>query len=102
MFRAPSHSTVNRNSRNANVPRDYRWLEEVLTVLASNRAPSLGCIDTVTGENFSPLFFVCGACPNLFCGMQAVMYGVSTCGQVDFWWVKPSKDAGERGVEAKT
>merc|ERR1712048_824922 len=48
---------------------------------------------------------VIGACPNLFCAMQAVMYSVSGDGEVDFWWVKPAKnDTGSSyiGVEPNT
>jgi len=50
--------TSNVRGGNANVPDDYVWLEQVLTTLASNRAASLGCIDTVTGQDAEPLFFV--------------------------------------------
>mmetsp|Transcript_62126 Transcript_62126/g.133588 ORF Transcript_62126/g.133588 Transcript_62126/m.133588 type:complete len:238 (-) Transcript_62126:63-776(-) len=74
----------------------------LLSSMASNRAASLGCIDTVTGQDAEPLFFVFGACPNMFCGMQAVMYSASALGEVDFWWVKPSRSPNQGGVEAKT
>lgn len=80
-------------SGNRNSPQDYRWLEAVLESLARNQAASLGCTDTATGKGFIPVFFVLGACPNLFCGMQVVMYSVSGDGEVDFWWVKPRQGA---------
>jgi len=80
-------------SGNSNSPQDYRWLEAVLESLARNQAASLGCTDTATGKGFIPVFFVLGACPNLFCGMQVVMYSVSGDGEVDFWWVKPRQGA---------
>jgi len=91
-------------TNNANVPQDYKWLETVLETLARNRALSLKCTDTATGKGFVPVFFVLGACPNIFCGMQAVMYSVSGDGEIDFWWVKPSKSesGGHTGVEANT
>ena len=59
--------------------------------------------DTESHATGTPLFVVAGACPNSFCGMQAVMYSqmdgaVST---VDFWWIKPMKtDA--RALERQT
>jgi len=80
-------------SRNSNFPQDYKWLESVLESLVCNQAASLGCTDTSTGQGFIPVFFVFGACPNPFCGMQAVMYSVSGDGEVDFWWVKPRQGA---------
>jgi len=92
-------------SSNTNRPGDYKWLEGVLRALANNQANSLGSVDTVTGKCYTPLFFVIGSCPNYFAGMQAVVYCVSTDGEVDFWWVKPSKTANSDGateVERKT
>jgi len=80
-------------SGNSNSPQDYRWLEAVLESLVHNQAASLGCTDTATGKDFIPVFFVLGACPNVFCGMQVVMYSVSGDGEVDFWWVKPCQGA---------
>mmetsp|Transcript_10105 Transcript_10105/g.19504 ORF Transcript_10105/g.19504 Transcript_10105/m.19504 type:complete len:439 (+) Transcript_10105:83-1399(+) len=87
-------------SGNNNLPQDYRWLEAVLESLARNQAASLECTDTATGKVFVPVFFVLGACPNLFCGMQVVMYSVSGDGEVDFWWVKPRQ--GATAVEPNT
>lgn len=87
-------------SSNANGPQDYLWLEETLSALARNEADALGCRDGASGKAFTPIFFVIGGCPNIFCGMQAVMYSVSGDREVDFWWVKPSK--GSHGVEHNT
>lgn len=90
-----------RQYSNPNFPKDYLWLQEVLEPIVRNRARSLACVDTATGKGYDPVFFVVGACPNMFCGMQVVMYSVSREGErdVDFWWVKPSKTA---SVERKT
>jgi len=81
---------------NANVPASYTWLEAPLRSVAINKASTLGCVDAQTQKAFTPLFFVVGGCPNYFCGMQAIAYFVSTNGdgEVDFWWVKPSKSSG--------
>lgn len=79
--------------RNGNVPADYAWLESVLDRVASNRAQSLRCTNTTTGEELVPVFLVLGGCPNTFCGMQAVMYCANPEGRVDFWWIKPSKNS---------
>eukprot|EP00931_Biecheleriopsis_adriatica_P092877 TRINITY_DN66645_c0_g1_i1.p1 TRINITY_DN66645_c0_g1~~TRINITY_DN66645_c0_g1_i1.p1 ORF type:complete len:386 (-),score=71.52 TRINITY_DN66645_c0_g1_i1:70-1227(-) len=79
---------------NTNLPDDYCWLEAPMWCIAKNESCEMICKDLATGKGLSPLFFVAGACPNTFCGMQAVMYsaanGSST--DVDFWWVKPLKD----------
>mmetsp|Transcript_103008 Transcript_103008/g.297887 ORF Transcript_103008/g.297887 Transcript_103008/m.297887 type:complete len:424 (-) Transcript_103008:129-1400(-) len=83
---------------NPNVPRDYAWLEETLKALSSQEHRGLGCRDAQLGTAFSPIFFVIGGCPNLLCGMQAVMYCVADDGEVDFWWVKPTKAAGPDGA----
>lgn len=76
---------------NTNRPQDYAWMKSVLQALARNEATTLGCTDSATGRAFTPIFFMIGACPNYLCGMQAVVYCVCPEGQVDFWWVKPSK-----------
>jgi len=107
---ADNATLVNRRvkakpSGNTNRPGDYKWLEGVLRALAKNQANSLGSVDMLTGKCYTPLFFVIGSCPNYFAGMQAVVYCVSTDGEVDFWWVKPSKTANSDGateVEHKT
>eukprot|EP00928_Gymnodinium_smaydae_P093636 TRINITY_DN7792_c0_g6_i1.p1 TRINITY_DN7792_c0_g6~~TRINITY_DN7792_c0_g6_i1.p1 ORF type:complete len:493 (+),score=105.25 TRINITY_DN7792_c0_g6_i1:122-1600(+) len=78
-------------SGNANVPTDYDWLEEAFSALSSNQAATLACKNLETGELCTPMFFVIGGCPNSFCGMQAVMFCADKRGDVDFWWVKPSK-----------
>mmetsp|Transcript_83739 Transcript_83739/g.186960 ORF Transcript_83739/g.186960 Transcript_83739/m.186960 type:complete len:458 (-) Transcript_83739:193-1566(-) len=104
---AAGSSTVPRprNYTNSNMPQDYRWLESVLESIVKNKAAALGCKDLSNGKAFLPVFFVLGACPNMFCGMQAVMYSVGTDGEVDFWWVKPGKSdaaTGHVGVEENT
>mmetsp|Transcript_30223 Transcript_30223/g.86726 ORF Transcript_30223/g.86726 Transcript_30223/m.86726 type:complete len:419 (+) Transcript_30223:92-1348(+) len=78
-------------SGNKNCPRDYLWLQDVLTSLAENTAASLGCKDVATGRASSPVFFVIGGCPNAMCGMQAMMFCADDGGQLNFWWVKPVK-----------
>eukprot|EP00927_Polykrikos_kofoidii_P086884 TRINITY_DN9867_c0_g2_i1.p1 TRINITY_DN9867_c0_g2~~TRINITY_DN9867_c0_g2_i1.p1 ORF type:complete len:388 (+),score=64.06 TRINITY_DN9867_c0_g2_i1:335-1498(+) len=76
---------------NMNRPQDYFWLRSMLLAVAENEASALDCSDIATGSRYTPLFFVMGACPNVLCGMQAVVYCVCLEGHVDFWWVKPSK-----------
>mmetsp|Transcript_41006 Transcript_41006/g.92001 ORF Transcript_41006/g.92001 Transcript_41006/m.92001 type:complete len:403 (+) Transcript_41006:80-1288(+) len=89
---SPSAPKANyRKSGNTNLPQDYKWLDGVLQDVASNKADSLGCSNLSTGKLFIPLFFVMGGCPNMWAGMQVIMYAVSGDGDVDFWWVKPSK-----------
>lgn len=90
---APS-GRVRIKTSNANQPQDYRWLEATLIQVACNKANTLGAADAQTGKAFTPLFFVIGGCPNYFCGMQAIAYFTSADGEVDFWWVKPSKTSG--------
>eukprot|EP00928_Gymnodinium_smaydae_P080502 TRINITY_DN64188_c0_g1_i1.p1 TRINITY_DN64188_c0_g1~~TRINITY_DN64188_c0_g1_i1.p1 ORF type:complete len:357 (+),score=21.41 TRINITY_DN64188_c0_g1_i1:89-1159(+) len=80
-------------SGNMNRPGDYVWLEEALAALAQNKGSFLRCADTATSMSFTPLFFMVGACPNTFCGMQAVMFCVGADGCINFWWVKPRVDA---------
>lgn len=81
-------------SGNTNLPTDYRWLEGTLQTLSRNEGGSLDCRDLQTGKQFFPLFFCLGGCPNMWCGMQVVMYCVSLDGVVDFWWVKPNAQDG--------
>eukprot|EP00930_Biecheleria_cincta_P098086 TRINITY_DN89777_c0_g1_i1.p1 TRINITY_DN89777_c0_g1~~TRINITY_DN89777_c0_g1_i1.p1 ORF type:complete len:403 (+),score=69.73 TRINITY_DN89777_c0_g1_i1:51-1259(+) len=103
-FQAPDKAAEQRNHFwNANLPSDYSWLEVVLWTLGKNQASSLACIDMVTGRESIPLFFVLGACPNTFCGMQAVMYSSSAINNtdIDFWWVKPTKGDSTR-LESST
>lgn len=100
----PEKAAVQRNQFwNTNLPSDYSWLEVVLWTLGKNQASSLTCTDMVTGSESIPLFFVLGACPNTFCGMQAVMYSssVSNNKDIDFWWVKPTKADSSR-LESST
>lgn len=68
--------------------------------IACNQANTLGAADAQTGKAFTPLFFVIGGCPNYFCGMQAIAYFFSEDGEVDFWWVKPSKASGNQIEQA--
>lgn len=81
---------------NTNEPQSYIWLEAPLKSIASNKAVDLGSVDAQTKKAFVPLFFVIGGCPNYFCGMQVIAYFISSNGdgEVDFWWVKPTKGAG--------
>jgi len=75
---------------NKNRPSDYAWLARLLRSIMTNSATSV--TDLSCNTRLCPLFVVAGACPNSFCGMQAVMYAsVSGSPQVDldFWWVKP-------------
>mmetsp|Transcript_86918 Transcript_86918/g.156567 ORF Transcript_86918/g.156567 Transcript_86918/m.156567 type:complete len:397 (-) Transcript_86918:73-1263(-) len=89
---AVNASSVNRSQFwNANLPQDFLWLEVPLRRIAQN-ASFIDVRNLATGEAFEPLFFVLGACPNTFCGMQAVMYSAGASGALDFWWVKPAKN----------
>mmetsp|Transcript_59199 Transcript_59199/g.152299 ORF Transcript_59199/g.152299 Transcript_59199/m.152299 type:complete len:380 (-) Transcript_59199:30-1169(-) len=89
----PEGWAVARPSGNRNMSAEYAWLRKSLETLARNEAGSLRCRNSDTCANCMPLFFVIGACPNSFCGMQAVMYSASNADNcVDFWWVKPSKE----------
>jgi len=90
-----TESAVTKERRgfwNTNLPSDFIWLEAPIWAIAKNNAALLECKDTSTAKELAPLFFVMGACPNTFCGMQAVMYAVPFDNKtdVDFWWVKPS------------
>mmetsp|Transcript_65218 Transcript_65218/g.168352 ORF Transcript_65218/g.168352 Transcript_65218/m.168352 type:complete len:455 (+) Transcript_65218:152-1516(+) len=90
-------------SGNVNRPQDYMWLQATLDTLVSNEGGSLGCTDLTTNKGSWPIFVVIGGCPNIFCGMQAVMFTVSRDGEVDFWWVKPESGRGEGGgIERQT
>jgi len=100
---APERVKVKTSNQNA--PTDYVWLEEVLGKISGNTAHTLGITDTATGKDFVPVFFVIGSCPNMFCGMQVVVYCANADCEVDVWWVKPqqtSKKAGATCVETKT
>lgn len=88
-------SSVKVKSANGNRPEDYTWLEGVLIKLSQNEAATLECRNNDTGHAFTPIFFLIGACPNMLCSMQAVMYcSARSSGKVDFWWVKPRKSSG--------
>lgn len=72
---------------NANRVATYRWLEDLLRMIAEGKAT--GAALDLDGRPATPLFVVAGACPNSFCGMQAVLYCRRADGCIDFWWVKP-------------
>ena len=86
---------------NKNRVRDFEWLTRLLTSVVENRADRTE--DVASRVAGTPLFVVAGACPNPFCGMQAVMYvrmhGAAQ--RLDFWWVKPEA-RNPRALEAQT
>jgi len=83
---------------NVNVPRDYEWLQSTLEAMCRQEHGELGVRDLQTGKAYAPIFFVIGGCPNLLCGMQAIMYAAADDGEVDFWWVKPAKTTTHDGT----
>lgn len=87
----PSLSTP---SCNRNQVHEFSWTCALLKSIASNRADLVQ--DMSSRQSGSPLFVVAGACPNAFCGMQAVLYSLmhSSPPVMDFWWVKPQKHDG--------
>jgi len=87
-----SRSAAVISSTNPNEPSDYGWLEPTFRSLVGNQLEVGYCTDTANGKKYAPLFFIIGACPNLLCGMQAVMFCATENKVVDFWWVKPMKD----------
>ena len=86
---------------NKNRVHDFEWLSQLLTSVVENRADRTE--DVASRVAGTPLFVVAGACPNPFCGMQAVMYvrmhGAAQ--RLDFWWVKPEA-RNPRALEAQT
>lgn len=97
------HHGSGHESGNRNRPEDYAWLLEILRGIASNQAKTLGAGDAATGEALVPIFMVIGSCPNMWCGMQAVMYCAAMDGRIDFWWVKPLGNKKEsKKVEQET
>lgn len=78
---------------NKNRVSQFAWCESLLDSIADNRA--LPVADADTSASGTPLFLVLGACPNMFAGMQAVLYSLmsSPAGrqELDFWWIKPMK-----------
>jgi len=89
----PEGTAREKPSGNGNVPADYVWLEDALKRMQRCEGSSLKSVDCQTGEKFTPIFFTIGACPNVLCGKQAIMYSASEAGRIDFWWVKPSRDS---------
>eukprot|EP00928_Gymnodinium_smaydae_P011883 TRINITY_DN14349_c0_g1_i2.p1 TRINITY_DN14349_c0_g1~~TRINITY_DN14349_c0_g1_i2.p1 ORF type:complete len:378 (+),score=58.87 TRINITY_DN14349_c0_g1_i2:39-1136(+) len=74
---------------NANRLSHFHWLDELLSDILSGSVRGRA-LDT-REKPADPLFVVAGACPNSFCGMQAVLY-CRTCDAIDFWWVKPQAE----------
>mmetsp|Transcript_47970 Transcript_47970/g.111946 ORF Transcript_47970/g.111946 Transcript_47970/m.111946 type:complete len:377 (-) Transcript_47970:199-1329(-) len=80
--------------QNSNRISDFRWCDKLLQTIVAGKAS--GVAAGPAGRRSTPLFVVAGACPNGFCGMQAVMFShIETPGKdagfVDFWWIKPSR-----------
>lgn len=98
----PEGMRASKSSGNRNVPSDYEWLQDPLAQLSRGAAADFVCDDVTTGEAFLPLFFVIGACPNSFCGMQAVMFVANAEGRLDFWWVKPSRKSSSSSASGLT
>ncbi|KAL1522262.1 hypothetical protein AB1Y20_017257 [Prymnesium parvum] len=75
---------------NKNLVSAFAWTAELLESITTNRQKQV--TDLATGRTGVPVFAVYGACPNSFCGMQAVLY-VKMDGDkgppIDFWWIKP-------------
>lgn len=101
---APRGRSLSRESTPASTPRlnplpklpiqnknrisQFAWCENVLQMIADGNSKS---VSSANGQNSStPLFIVAGACPNSFCGMQAVLFS-QIDEKVDFWWIKPSQ-----------
>ena len=64
----------------------------LLESITSNAVPPVE--DLASQVSGTPLFVVAGACPNSFCGMQAVLYSLmlrTPASEIDFWWIKPTK-----------
>ncbi|CAE8609320.1 unnamed protein product [Polarella glacialis] len=77
--------------QNKNRVSHYQWIEELLQTIVAGDSSSLCKADKgkrPPGQGCAPLFVVAGACPNSFCGMQAVLFSQVGHG-VDFWFVKP-------------
>lgn len=75
---------------NKNRVSDYEWIAPLLLAIVQGRAEPVR--DLSTGVAGAPMFVVAGACPNPFCGMQAVMYSMMQTAPttaIDFWWIKP-------------
>lgn len=75
------------SSKNINKISHFRWLHDLLVKIT--RGLSYGTVrDLDKQQAGTPLFVVAGACPNNFCGMQAVLFS-QVAANVDFWWIKP-------------
>mmetsp|Transcript_37409 Transcript_37409/g.82305 ORF Transcript_37409/g.82305 Transcript_37409/m.82305 type:complete len:752 (-) Transcript_37409:181-2436(-) len=87
---AASSCRLSESATNKNQVVQYAWMAPLFARIVSNDLQSVrdlgsGCVGT-------PLFVVAGACPNPFCGMQAVMYAMMSgkgSPYIDFWWIKP-------------
>lgn len=75
------------NYWNSNRPTQYAWLEEVIEPVVQCRN-STKCHRIDEGDCLTPMIVIVGACPNAFCGMQAILL-CARDGEVDFWWIKP-------------
>jgi len=89
---------------NRNRPSEYVWLAELLASIIGNTVQLVR--DVATAQQLQPMFVVAGACPNSFCGMQAVQYALPTGGggkqqPIDFRWIKPQA-ANPRLMERQT
>lgn len=92
---------------NRNRVCEYEWAALLLAAIATNAPPAVS--DLGSGARGTPLFVVAGACPNPFCGMQAVLYNAMRPASapadawsnawMDFWWVKPHAE--KRGMLQK-
>ena len=86
---------------NKNPVHAYNWAHTLLEGISANGAPLVR--DLHSGRAGRPIFVVMGACPNAFCGMQAVMYARmdGEGDAVDFWWIKPQA-GGREELETAT
>jgi len=88
----PASPRVKLPSRNPNKISHFRWLRELLENITSGEAGG-SVRDLDKNHVGTPLFVVAGACPNNFCGTQAVLFcNVAT--HCDFWWIKPQATDG--------
>lgn len=88
----PASPRVKLTSRNPNKISHFRWIRELLEKITRGEADG-SVRDLDKNHAGTPLFVVAGACPNNFCGMQAVLF-CHVASHVDFWWVKPQATDG--------
>mmetsp|Transcript_53998 Transcript_53998/g.96706 ORF Transcript_53998/g.96706 Transcript_53998/m.96706 type:complete len:508 (+) Transcript_53998:106-1629(+) len=87
----PPASRVKLTSRNPNKISHFGWLRELLEKIT--RGEASGTVQDLDKNPGTPLFVVAGACPNNFCGMQAVLFS-NVATHIDFWWIKPQASDG--------